>query len=182
MNQLKALLNATLVANEPDIHRRTIQYILKHPLLYPATKLVQLLSQLDFSRNLSPVDWGMDQFLLQIQERLERESSITRENGDWSIPEKVPHPCGDCKELEKFLASSTEQKLIWPMAKARRRHIHTIIEGLDIPVTHETRHIRSPHPLILTKTPALFSRDESKKKAALEGLALLHSFRKANDN
>lgn len=182
MNQLKALLDATLVANEPDIHLRTIQYILKFPLLYPATELVQLLTQLDFSRNPLSADWGMGQFLTQLKDRLESESSITRAKGDWSIREKVPHSCRDCQELQKFLASSTEQKLIWPMAKERRRHIHNMIEGLDLPVTHETRHIGSPHQLILTKTPALFKRDEFNKKAALEGLALLHSFDQPHDS
>lgn len=43
----------------------------------------------------------------------------------------------------------------WPMGKDRRAHIHQAIDGLDIPVEHQTERVGSPHKLILTKTDEL---------------------------
>jgi hypothetical protein len=60
------------------------------------------------------------------------------------------------------------------MAKERRRHIHQVIDGMDIPVTHHTVRTGSPHKLRLVKTEQLFRQDKAQRlrlEQALDDLA-----------
>ncbi|HPI41112.1 MAG TPA: hypothetical protein PLJ21_09930 [Pseudobdellovibrionaceae bacterium] len=96
--------------------------------------------------------------------------------GDWSIKEVSQHNCQDCKHLSKFLLSSTDQKMVWPLAKQRRQHIHDVIDGLDIPVSHTTLREGSPQKLVLTKNgAALLEREKTYLVTATQGLAKLKS-------
>jgi hypothetical protein len=74
--------------------------------------------------------------------------------------------------VQNFLASTTQQRLTWPLSKERRYHIHDIIDSMDIPLTLTTREVGNPHQLILTKRQELFSRDEKRVREAKEGLAV----------
>ncbi len=171
ISRAEDLLDAARVAEAAEIHRRMIQHVLKYPRLYPAIELIEILKKLDFSHE---TVW--QEFLTQLNHRLVKESS-PRVKDDWSIQEEVLHSCEDCDLLREFLESPTEQSFVWPLSKERRRHIHTIIDGLDIPVTHETRRVGSPYQLILTKTSDLFTRDEAHAKAARKGLSVICSIR-----
>ena|SRR5881392_1854879 len=46
------------------------------------------------------------------------------------------------------------------LAKERRQHIHSRIDGAELPVTHVTRRQGRPYTLVLTKTDALFAREQ----------------------
>ena len=67
--------------------------------------------------------------------------------GGWELP-----------KLHAFLESE-RVSLAWPLAKDRRQHIHGVIDGLGLPVTHVTRRQGRPFALVLTKTAALFRRE-----------------------
>lgn len=73
-----------------------------------------------------------------------------------AILEVVPCDCKDCAELKLFLIDPVKKILIWPLAKERRRHIHTILDGMCIGVRHTTERKGSPHKLHLTKTESHF--------------------------
>jgi hypothetical protein len=74
---------------------------------------------------------------------------------DWSIRERLHCNCSDCNTLGAFLTDVSKQVFVWPLAEARRRHIHDTIDGMNIPVKHITKPEGSPRKLIITKTSAL---------------------------
>jgi len=62
-----------------------------------------------------------------------------------------------------------------PLAKARRMHIHRIIDGLELPLSHVTLRQGRPQVLQLCKLQVLFRRDKSERK---RNQALLVKLRK----
>lgn len=89
-----------------------------------------------------------------------------RVDDDWSINDfESLGCCDDCEHLAAFLTDPAQQELTWPLAKPRRQHIHQRIDEAELPVTHQTRRQGSPHKLILTKTPELFTRDAARRSA-----------------
>jgi hypothetical protein len=60
--------------------------------------------------------------------------------------------CVDCQSLNRFLASPTERVGRFSVAKKRRGHLHSMLNGSDC--THETERRGSPQTLVVTKTRA----------------------------
>jgi hypothetical protein len=50
--------------------------------------------------------------------------------------------------------------LEWPLAQAARQHVHSRIDAAELPVSHVTRRQGRPFTLVLTKTDALFTRQQ----------------------
>lgn len=165
LQTVEILLKACRLGGEITLHGKLVDHILKQQIVYPEVELVKLFIALD-KEVYAPV-------LSKLGERLKKQMSDPRKDGDWSIREIVPHECSDCQYLKNFLLSPSTQKLVWPMAKDRRSHIHGIIDAMDIPVTHETLHTGSPHKLVLTKTPDLFIKDRERAKTIETCLSLL---------
>ncbi len=97
-----------------------------------------------------------------------------REAGDWSIRLPGSCACELCGVLEVFLASASEQRLEWPLAKEKRQHIHNRLDLHELPVSHETRRSGRPYTLVLAKTRALFENQALERrdfKADLDWLA-----------
>ena len=67
--------------------------------------------------------------------------------------------CADCKSLGKYLASP-EQRCDLPLAKKRRMHLHRVIDGAELPVSHTTLREGSPQVLQLAKKRLLFKIDK----------------------
>jgi hypothetical protein len=100
-----------------------------------------------------------------------------RAAGDWSITDFArPECCADCARLTVFLASATDQQVVWPLAQARRQHIHQRIDEQELPVTHQTRHEGSPHKLVLTKTSKLFTEPAQHRANAKAALTIIERF------
>lgn len=152
---LKTLLNVCNIADEFRLRDKLVDHLMGLPNLYPETELTNLFLYFE--------DPSFDKALLQLGQRLQ-ERSVLRKEGDWSIRITDSHNCSDCRDLKNFLKSASTQKLVWPLAKDRRAHIHQMIERMDIPVTHETLHQGSPHKLVLTKTSELFRKDKEHSK------------------
>jgi predicted 2-oxoglutarate/Fe(II)-dependent dioxygenase YbiX len=68
--------------------------------------------------------------------------------------------CALCDTLRAFLESQSRRRLEWPLAKPGRQHVHSRIRTAELPVAHVTRRQGSPYTLILTKTDALFTREQ----------------------
>jgi hypothetical protein len=84
-----------------------------------------------------------------------------RASGDWSI--ELPAggcTCELCGTLRAFLEDTSRRTFQWPLAKERRQHVHSRIDGAELPVTHVTRRQGRPYTLVLTKTDALFAREQ----------------------
>jgi hypothetical protein len=95
----------------------------------------------------------------------------TRSPDDWSI--ELPKNCGCalCRELGTFLGSRTSTALTWPLKEQDRRHVHSRIDGGELPVTHVTRREGRPYKLVLTKTDALFTSERERRTTAEASLA-----------
>jgi len=84
-----------------------------------------------------------------------------RAAGDWSI--ELPAggcTCELCDTLRAFLSDKSRRTFEWPLAKQRRQHVHSRIDTAELPVSHLTRRQGRPYTLVLSKTDALFARDQ----------------------
>ncbi|GGP56850.1 hypothetical protein GCM10010278_37470 [Streptomyces melanogenes] len=94
---------------------------------------------------------------------------------DWSLAPvgACRSGCGLCLDLDAFLTSRTHRAMDWPLAKDRRRHIHSRIDLAGLPVSHTTRRQGRPYTLVLTKTDAVFTRERATRIRAETDLAWL---------
>jgi hypothetical protein len=98
-----------------------------------------------------------------------------RAPGDWSI--ELPAgscACELCGTLRAFLEDKNRRTFQWPLAKERRKHVHSRIDAAELPVTHVTRRQGRPYTLVLNKTEALFTREQearTRDETDLEWLA-----------
>jgi predicted 2-oxoglutarate/Fe(II)-dependent dioxygenase YbiX len=96
---------------------------------------------------------------------------------DWAREANLACDCKDCQALSRFLRDPTQQVARFPMAKERRRHIHSQIERHGCDCTHDTEHKGSPHTLVCKKTQASYVRRlrqyqaDQKLLAELEAIA-----------
>jgi len=68
--------------------------------------------------------------------------------------------CDLCRTLCAFCEDKGRRTFEWPLAKDRRHHVHSRIDTAELPVTHVTRRQGRPYTLVLTKTDALFAREQ----------------------
>jgi hypothetical protein len=98
-----------------------------------------------------------------------------RAPGDWSVGLPAGGcTCDLCNTVRVFLEDPGRRILEWPLAKQRRQHVHSRIDGAELPVTHVTRRQGRPYTLVLSKTDALFAREQqarARDQADLEWLA-----------
>jgi hypothetical protein len=88
-----------------------------------------------------------------------------RTSGDWSIePPPGGCSCDLCDTLHAFLGDPNRRTFEWPLAEKRRQHVHSRIEGAELPVSHVTARKGRPYTLVLRKTDALFT-DEAEARA-----------------
>ena len=117
---------------------------------------------------------GLDMLARDCAERLgEIIARPPRDEDDWSIRWPPGCDCDLCGRLCEFLTSRSSRSFEWPLAKEKRRHIHTRIDGGELPVRHETRRRGSPYTLVLTKTQELFERERGTRHRAVTDLAWL---------
>jgi hypothetical protein len=84
-----------------------------------------------------------------------------RASGDWAIEWPAGScACGLCGTLRVFAEDNSQRSFEWPLAQAGRQHIHSRIDAAELPVSHVTRRQGRPFTLVLTKTDALFTREQ----------------------
>jgi hypothetical protein len=118
-------------------------------------------------------DFGVlaDDCAARLRSRLDRPF---RAHDDWSI--ELPADgctCELCVVLRSFLADPSRRTFEWPLAQERRHHVHSRIDGAELPVTHVTRRQGRPYTLVLTKTDALFTADLQGRSSAAADLSWL---------
>ncbi len=122
-------------------------------------------------------DVGLDVLASDCAQRLRaRIARPKREAGDWSV--ELPaggHECDLCDTLGKFLAGGSQRTLEWPLAQDGRQHVHSRIDGAELPITHVTRRQGRPYTLVLHKTDALFTCEQQARASDEKELAWLMS-------
>ena len=119
---------------------------------------------------------GLDvlrQFCLDLIET--RLDQPVRRQDDWSIALSPGCDCELCTTLGEFLSDPDAQRLEWPIAKQKRRHVHGTIDAHELPVRHQTRRSGSPCTLVLEKTKALFEREAAERRSWQADLKWLNS-------
>jgi hypothetical protein len=170
---LARLLEATAVIGETALRDAILAALREHgdnllACLIPALRASTALSQ-DKQRAS-----GLDMLARDCAERLgEIIARPPRDEDDWSIPWLPGCDCDLCGTLREFLTSRPRRSFEWPLAKEKRRHIHTQIDTAELPVRHETRRTGSPYTLVLTKTRELFERERRARHRAVTDLAWL---------
>lgn len=77
---------------------------------------------------------------------------------NWERESKLSCACADCSRLSLFLADPTQSEARFPLAKARRQHLHGKIDQHQCDCTHETLRVGSPQLLVCKKTNASYDR------------------------
>jgi len=90
------------------------------------------------------------------QELESRTAQAPQKPTDYRRAAKLSCDCSDCTALSRFLADSHQSQPRFPLAKARRRHLHQIIDGNRCDLTHVTERRGSPYTLVCTKTTASY--------------------------
>jgi hypothetical protein len=82
-----------------------------------------------------------------------------RAQGDWSISLPLHYGLlGNLADpLRRFLVSSDQKRLEWPLAEQARQLVQRFIDQHELPLTHTTRRSGRPYTLVLEKTEALFT-------------------------
>ncbi len=164
IDSFREILDACVVVNKHGLHTRLVTYLITDELLYTPVNLAEMFLPLDID-NRDDERWGYQKLHAYLDTKLnEALNQPLRKVGDWSITERGRCDCNDCKELSQYLQSPVTQTKVWPLAKARRQHIHQVIDGMGVPVIHQTKRQGSPHKLVLRKTERLFEQESYDRK------------------
>lgn len=171
---LLAVLRSTKVVNDPALRTSILAAVCdtEHRLR------TLLLDLIEASTNLQVAELqqlGIIAIANHCAESLTEElETPERAVDDWSIVDfESGDGCQDCIDLAAFLADSSRQQFVWPLAKPRRQHIHQCVDHAELPVTHLTVRDGSPHKLVIAKTTDLFAREAGQRIGAQTSLDAL---------
>ena len=81
---------------------------------------------------------------------------VLRTKGQQAQPRKIGCGCGDCQELDRFIAGKQSQ-YTFHISRPRRGHLKSMMANAGDLVTQETQYQGNPYRLIVTKTHAFRS-------------------------
>jgi hypothetical protein len=170
---LARLLEATAVLGEAALQDAILAALREHGDNVLACLIPALRTSAELSQDKQRAS-GLNVLARDCAERLsEIIARPPRDEDDWSILWALGCGCDLCGTLHEFLTSRSRRSFEWPLAKEKRRHIHTRIDTGELPVRHETRRRGSPYTLVLTKTQELFEREREARHRAMTDLAWL---------
>jgi hypothetical protein len=160
---LAALLETTAVLDCPAERARIVRDLRRRPDDVTATLMGALRAATGLSSEVR-VEAGLPDLAADCAGRLRAKLALPeRIDGDWTIELPAGCTCDLCDRLAVFLQDRHETSFDWPLAQARREHVHRRVDNAELPVTHETRRRGSPYTLVLTKTAALFTRERKER-------------------
>ncbi|MGH9209503.1 MAG: 2OG-Fe(II) oxygenase [Acidimicrobiales bacterium] len=170
------LLETTAVLGDTDLRDQVVRFLCDDPDrsddLLPV--MVTVLQEAYLLEAETCTTAGLDEVAQHCQGRLEaRLARPRRAADDWSIELPPGCACDLCETLGMFLTDPARQVNEWPIAKDKRQHVHTRIDGAELPVRHETRRQGRPYTLILSKAKDLFRREEQTRRLDEANLAWL---------
>ncbi|MBK8254495.1 MAG: 2OG-Fe(II) oxygenase [Polyangiaceae bacterium] len=172
---LGALFEAAMAIDAEVLRRDLAGFLLAPNTKLPSMIAAEVLLQLRKNHSLTSLQaFGLGNLYRHTVSQFERFAKAPeRAPTDWSL---VPPPgctCDLCGTLGDFLRDPNRTQFPWPLAGDRRAHIHQIIDGAKLPVSHETARVGRPYTLVLKKKPSLFEEDKAlraRQKAMLEAL------------
>ncbi|MCU7905940.1 MAG: hypothetical protein KZQ76_08785, partial [Candidatus Thiodiazotropha sp. (ex Epidulcina cf. delphinae)] len=172
ITEVTDLLSATLLSADDAGFHEMIDYLLANDenyLLSDWVEIARFVKQQNYEVTVTEGEAAL--LLAFVRGKLSKMlDTPLRKAGDWSITETGQCDCADCKVLVGFLQSSHLDRKVWPLAKGRRQHVHQVIDGMGIPVTHKTERSGSPHKLHLRKMKQLFSQEQAQRVQLKKGL------------
>ncbi|VAX05914.1 hypothetical protein MNBD_GAMMA19-1216 [hydrothermal vent metagenome] len=177
VKQVIDLLNAALSSRDDVICNSIIDYLIDNENNYLLLDLVAIARHIKRQRpKFNTTEQQRTRFLAFVRNKLITVlDSPPRQADDWSIIATDRCGCADCQELNTFLQASDLTHKTWPLAKGRRQHIHGIVEGMSIPVSHQTERSGSPHKLHLKKCEQLFKDAQMQREQLEEALCVLQA-------
>ncbi|MEO6096471.1 MAG: hypothetical protein ABIW76_12510 [Fibrobacteria bacterium] len=173
---LLGLLHSGRLTGSRKFQQRIVEFLSDRKSGLPVTNLVDLLQAAHKEGRLSLRDSGLLPLLGFCRTNLEALlNTPPRDKVDWTITPSLGCSCKLCVRLGRFLRSTGEKRLEWPLAKPDRQHLHQQIDRMDLPVLHATRRTGSPFTLILEKTEAVFTREAMARSIWKKKLAWLKS-------
>jgi predicted 2-oxoglutarate/Fe(II)-dependent dioxygenase YbiX len=159
---LASVLTAAAAIGAAGTRDAVSGYIREQGNTVTALEMSALRAAAELSRDGTRGDAGFGDLAADCAARLRaRLARPRRASGDWSIELRVGGcTCDLCDTLRAFLQDKGRRTFEWPLAQQRRQHIHSRIDAAELPVTHVTRRQGSPYTLVLTKTDALFAREQ----------------------
>ena len=95
------------------------------------------------------------------------------EPSDWVIEAAISCTCPSCRRLKSFCADPEATTLRLPLRKELRRHVHGIINGNGLDMTHETERSGRPYTLVCTKTRGAYERRRTRYAVDIAHMRLL---------
>ncbi len=158
---LITLVSAMLKIGAEHALRKTIDHTLAHREYYDLTDmhLAAIFKLEPHLGTLSPPGKVVQHWLSTCRRELQmRTARVPQPPGDYRRDAELSCKCADCRVLSKFLADPNERECRMPLGKDRRKHLHGIIEGDWLDVTHVTERKGRPFTLVCTKTTASYER------------------------
>jgi predicted 2-oxoglutarate/Fe(II)-dependent dioxygenase YbiX len=159
---VSCLVQSFLALEEPELLEGVIEHVLSLPEKYPLTDVqIPAIAGLRpwLKRNVKRSSAPLSRWLTAVGEELDsRADNPPGEPADWTRPATISCNCADCKEVSRFLKDPETKTLRLPLAKRRRQHLHQIIDGNRLDLTHQTERRGRPYTLVCTKTNASYQR------------------------
>ena len=159
---LASVLTAAAAIGAASTHDTVTGYIRETQDTVTALEMPALRAAAELPRDGARGDAGFGDLAADCAVRLRaRLARPQRASGDLSI--ELPAggcTCDLCDTLRVFAEDKSRRTFEWPLAKERRQHVHARIDAAELPVTHVTRRQGRPYTLVLTKTEALFAREQ----------------------
>lgn len=170
------LMQASLTAKVLSVYDELVTYTIQNKNIFPPVELTSVLlkTHRHFQKQ-SLIQQSYNNLKAHILNEINTALNCKpRSKGNWSIKDKNRCNCEDCQIFNQFLLASSKQKMIWPIAKKRRQHIHHMIDAMKLPITHTTERTGSPHKLHLIKTEQLFKREAALREKYKKALVKLN--------
>lgn len=179
---LSSLLRALVVLDREDLLSRLVAYVSDEKNGFDLTKIqvpVLLRLQKWLKVNAKGPSSSLRRWMNMLRGELEsRISQPPRKPADFRREFRASCRCADCKVLRSFLEDPLQETLRFPLAKERRRHLHSVININQLDTTHVTEHRGSPHTLVCKKTTASYKRALAAHKVDLDQLEKIQTMSK----
>jgi hypothetical protein len=182
---LSTLAQSFLALEEPELLQRLTTFLLAQPKEFDLTTVqIPALLSLEkwLNRNVKRPSSALHRWLASVLEELEtRASHPPQEPTDWRRESATGCSCADCHALSRFLKDPDTKTLRLPLAKARRQHLHNVIDQRKLDTTHVTDRRGSPYTLVCTKTKASFDQALLSHQVDLDHLAKIRKLNEWHD-
>lgn len=158
-----AVLESTAVIAAADIHDEMLASLCDETddLLACLMRVLRAAMALPPTRAAAGIDAIAQHCAGRLEARLAR---APRADDDWSIDLPGGCSCELCDVLAGYLTDQAKRTFEWPLATNGRRHVHSRLDGAELPVRHQTRRTGRPYTLVLTKTAAIFERERQARR------------------